>query len=100
MVEYKARRLGLPTKKISAAGTSSRCAECGGKVNPKAHRMVTCTRCHVSIDRDKNAGKNILARGLWFGPVRSTDEAMVRARSGKPDSNTSVDADQSSRGSP
>ncbi len=30
MVEYKARRLGLPTKKVSAAGTSSRCAECGG----------------------------------------------------------------------
>ncbi len=100
MVEYKARRLGLPTKKISAAGTSSRCAECGGKMNPEAHRMVTCTRCHVSIDRDKNAGKNILARGLWFGPVGSADEAMVRARSGKPDSNTSVDADQSSRGSP
>ena len=54
------------------------------------------------MDRDKNAGRNILARGLWwFGPVGSASEAMaVRARSGKPDSNTLVDADQSSHGSP
>ena len=100
MVEYKARRLGLPTKKISAAGTSSRCAECGGKLNSEAYRIVRCRKCRVSVDRDENAGHNILARGLWFGPVGSAGEAMVRARSGRPDSNTSVDADQSSRGSP
>ena len=100
MVEYKARRLGLPTKKVLATGTSSKCAECGGRLNSEAYRIVRCKNCRMSKDRDENAGRNILARGLWFGPVGFADEAMVRARSGRPDSNTSVDADQSSRGSP
>ncbi len=31
---------------------------------PEEHRMMRCPTCRITTDRDKNASRNILARGL------------------------------------
>jgi len=76
-IEYKARWLGLPVTYIKAAGTSSKCAECGSKMKPEEHRKMFCPVCNTVVDRDINAAKNILARGTKVVPVGAAGEAIV-----------------------
>jgi len=76
-IEYKARWLGLPVTYVNAAGTSSKCAECGSKMIPEEHRMLFCSKCSVKVDRDVNAAKNILTRGTKVVPIGVASEAMV-----------------------
>ncbi|QLH06319.1 zinc ribbon domain-containing protein [Nitrosopumilus ureiphilus] len=75
-IEYKAKWAGLPVKHVKAHGTSSKCAVCGSKLVPEEHRMMRCVMCKILINRDENAAKNILARGLRFDPNAPQVEAM------------------------
>ncbi len=79
-LEYKARWLGLPIKYVKASGTSSKCAVCGSKMVPEEHRMMFCPRCTVAFDRDINAAKNILARGIRVMPDAVQNEAMKQSK--------------------
>ena len=79
-IEYKARWFGLPVIYVSAAGTSSKCAVCGSKIEPEEHRMLFCPNCNVTVDRDINAAKNILARGLRLRPDALQGEAMKQSK--------------------
>lgn len=78
--EYKARWLGLPVKYVRAAGTSSKCAVCGSKMVPEEHRIMFCLCCNIAVDRDVNAAKNILARGMRVVPDAVQCEAMKQSR--------------------
>ncbi len=76
-LDYKARWNGIVPIKINPKGTSSKCAGCGGKMsNAEERRMVRCPVGNITVDRDKHASINILARGLKVGPVGSASEAM------------------------
>lgn len=74
--------------KIDAAGTTRTCADCG-YVNPKQITlMITCAGCGRVYDRDHNATRNILARGVVVREEqislaqenRSKAEGMKKAR--------------------
>ena len=55
--------------------------------------MIRCMRCGFYCDRDKNAGVNVLAKGLGFSLAGPTSEAMVRDGRGRDSAaKTSVDA--------
>ncbi len=79
-IEYKARWLGLPVIYVNPHGTSVKCSKCGSRLArvPEENRMLRCARCGLSVDRDVNAAKNILARGMRFVPVAPAVEAMVQ----------------------
>lgn len=79
-IEYKAKWAGLPVQHVKAAGTSSKCAECGIKLIPEEHRMMWCPNCRKIIDRDVNAARNILARGLWLRPDALQGEVMRQSK--------------------
>ena len=80
-IEYKAKWEGIPVQYVDARGTSSRCSICGCKTYPNEHRLLYCPKCNISVDRDVNAAKNILARGgLRFGPDGRPVEAMVSVK--------------------
>lgn len=65
MNEYKSVDCsGFPVIFVKPNGTSSKCAACGSKLIPEEHRMMWCPSCRYVVDRDVNASRNILARGL------------------------------------
>ncbi len=92
-IQYKAEWNGLPVIYVYPHGTSAKCSMCGHRVLPEENRMLHCPSCGISVNRDVNAAKNILARGLRFRPVGSASEAMVREPA-RPEVILKVDADQ------
>ncbi len=62
-IEYKARWEGIPVVYVAARGTSVNCSICGSRTYPNGRRTLSCSKCDISIDRDVNAARNILAKG-------------------------------------
>jgi putative transposase len=78
-IQYKADWNGIPVIYVRAHGTSAKCSMCGHKqVLPEENRQLHCPKCGLTVDRDENVARNILARGLRFKPVGSASEAMVQ----------------------
>lgn len=80
-IEYKAALAGVPVIKVNPWNTSRSCPACGDvQRRVRVGRMFECRSCDWRIDRQINAGLNILksalalskdeawARGLWFDP--------------------------------
>jgi len=65
LLTYKAERSGGRLIKVNARYTSQDCSGCGARV-PKtlSVRTHSCTACGLVLDRDWNAARNVLARGL------------------------------------
>ncbi len=89
-IEYKARWEGLPVTYVHPYGTSAKCSICGSRMAriPEENRQLKCPTCGVTVDRDLNAARNILARGVRFAPIALPVEAMVQepAAGGNPES--------------
>jgi putative transposase len=77
-IQYKAEWNGIPVIYVRAHGTSAKCSMCGHHALPEENRQLHCPHCGLTIDRDVNAARNIVARGLRFKPVGSAIEAMVQ----------------------
>lgn len=62
---HKAESAGVTVVEIDPRGTSQMCSGCGREV-PKdlSVRRHDCPRCGLSLHRDENAARNVLARGL------------------------------------
>ena len=75
-IEYKALWAGLPVQYVNANGTSSKCSKCGVKLISEENRMMSCASCKSIVDRDINASRNILNRGMRFVPHAVQSEAM------------------------
>ncbi len=64
-LEYFADKYGKVAIAIPPHGTSQICANCGQKVEKTlSTRTHVCPHCNYVEDRDINAGKNILQKGL------------------------------------
>jgi putative transposase len=94
-IQYKADWNGIPVIYVRPSGTSARCSICGHRVLPEENRQLHCPNCNLTVDRDVNAARNILARGLRFKPVGSAREAMVAEPAPQQAVICRVDADQS-----
>lgn len=69
MLEYKAIRLQVLFAEVNESYTTQACSGCGSIAGPKGRaglneRVWECGDCGTVHDRDVNAAKNILARGL------------------------------------
>jgi putative transposase len=73
-IQYKADWNGIPVIYVKAHGTSAKCSTCGHRVLPEENRQLHCPNCDLTIDRDVNAARNIVARGLRFKPVGSASD--------------------------
>ncbi|MGQ0772513.1 MAG: RNA-guided endonuclease InsQ/TnpB family protein [Nitrososphaerota archaeon] len=87
-VEYKSEWYnGISVIKIKPNKTSSRCSICGGITIPEENRQIRC-QCGHKEDRDINAARNILykgvpvvqLRGLRLGPDAPQGEAMKQSK--------------------
>ena len=65
VLRCKAERAGAEVVAVNPRGTSQECSGCGVVVPKKlAERWHTCPHCGLSLHRDENAARNILARAL------------------------------------
>jgi putative transposase len=61
----KAESAGVAYVEVDARGTSQQCSGCGSEVRKDLSvRWHNCGHCGLSLHRDENAARNILARGL------------------------------------
>ena len=64
-VEYKAECAGTSVFRVDPRNTSNLCSGCGHMVKKDLSvRIHECPHCNLKLDRDVNAAKNILSRGL------------------------------------
>ena len=82
VLRCKAERAGAEVVAVNPRGTSQECSGCGVVVaKTLADRWHTCPDCGLSLHRDENAARNILARALLArtGPTDlKSNPALVR----------------------
>lgn len=61
---YKASTRGKFVKYINEAYTTQTCSHCGENNKPGSSKVYCCSKCKTKVDRDANASKNILMKGL------------------------------------
>jgi putative transposase len=83
-IAYKARRAGVPTVWVDPAGTSRTCADCGhaDKRNRVSQARFTCRGCGVVAHADRNASRNVAARGQVAWDAGRESRAPAPARHG------------------
>src|SRR2546428_3342067 len=72
-IEYKAALAGVPIIKINPAWTSKTCPVCGARRRDRVGKDFVCLACDWEMDRQINAGLNILKTAL------ASNEALARA---------------------
>jgi putative transposase len=71
LLGYKCERSGSRLVRVNARGTSQDCSRCGTKVSKTLSvRVHSCANCGVVLDRDLNAARNVLLRGLALDKAR------------------------------
>jgi len=72
-IEYKAALAGVPIIKVHPAWTSKTCPVCGARRRDRVGQDFVCLSCDWEMDRQHNAGLNILKSAL------ASNEALARA---------------------
>src|SRR5437667_2945194 len=72
-IEYKAALAGVPVIKVNPAWTSKTCPVCGARRRDRVGKDFACLVCDWEMDRQINAGRNILKTAL------PSNEALARA---------------------
>jgi putative transposase len=64
MIEYKARRAGIPVVLVDPRNTSRKCCACGycDKHNRKSQSCFQCLECGFELNADRNAALNIASK--------------------------------------
>ncbi|TLZ68146.1 MAG: IS200/IS605 family element transposase accessory protein TnpB [Methanobacteriota archaeon] len=72
-IEYKAALAGVPIIKVNPQWTSKTCPVCGARRRDRVGKDFVCLMCDWEMDRQINAGMNILKTAL------ASNEALARA---------------------
>jgi putative transposase len=76
---YKTERRGGRVILVEPRGTSQECSGCGRLVEKAlSERVHSCPHCGLELDRDVNAARNILARGLEQVRVEGDPLPVIR----------------------
>jgi putative transposase len=83
LVKHKAEYAGVTVMQVDPSKTSQICSACHkeGEHKDLSVRTHVCEHCGVVLDRDKNAARNILDRGLGRSPRETVDTGTFRVTS-------------------
>lgn len=97
MLQYKCDDAGVWFKEVNEAYSTQECSCCHSRTGPKGQeqlnvRLWTCSVCSTEHDRDVNAAKNILRRGLLAmeeefsaaAEAKAGETAVNKGRLGRP----------------
>ena len=68
-IEYKAALAGVPVIKVNPQWTSKTCPMCGARRRDRVGKVFVCLMCDWEMDRQINAGLNILKTALAGNPA-------------------------------
>jgi IS605 OrfB family transposase len=68
-IEYKAALAAVPIIKVNPAWTSKTCPVCGARRRDRVGKVFVCLMCDWEMDRQINAGLNILKTALAANPA-------------------------------
>jgi len=71
-IRMKTLEQGIVAVELNERGTTHRCCRCGSKMLDLENRVLRCTRCGLTIDRDVHGALNIAMRALNQGFPRGT----------------------------
>jgi putative transposase len=78
---------GIPIIVLKPNKTSAKCSICGAKTIPEESRQIRCPVCGHTENRDINAARNILYRGVqtqlrgpWLRPDAPQNEVMKQSK--------------------
>lgn len=77
-ISYKAESAGRWAVPVNPRGTSQKCSACGRTVSKTLEERTHLCECGLVLDRDHNAGLNILALGM--SAVGSSAQSIQRLR--------------------
>ena len=86
MVDYKAARAGSRLIQVDPAYTSQQCSQCAFVVPKTLGERVHKCSCGLTLDRDVNAARVVLARGLSIStpdPARDRSDVETRQPDGQ-----------------
>jgi putative transposase len=72
---YKAESASREVRTVAPRGTSQRCSACGAIVLKDLSQRIHSCSCGLTLDRDVNAARNILALGLQSVGLRAIEAA-------------------------
>jgi putative transposase len=80
LVKHKAEWAGVTVMQVDPKKTSQMCSACGkeGEHKDLSVRTHVCIHCGVVLDRDHNAARNILDRGLGRSPRETVTAGTFR----------------------
>jgi putative transposase len=80
LVKHKAEWAGVTVMQVDPKKTSQMCSACGkeGEHKDLSVRTHVCVHCGVVLDRDHNAARNILDRGLGRSPRETVTTGTFR----------------------
>lgn len=81
-LQYKGVKAGCTVVKVNPSGTSQNCSCCGNKVQKDLSERVHRCSCGLTLDRDENAARNVLARALEKSAPSCPVGAEVKGRGG------------------
>lgn len=88
LLVYKAEKAGTEVVLVDPKDTSKECSQCGVKTDKKLwQREHNCPSCGYETDRDYNAAKNILRKGLGEGRAEVTPAKTATSTENKDQSN-------------
>lgn len=76
---YKAEKAGRWVVAVNPRGTSQKCSGCGAVVKKKLSERTHSCVCGLTLDRDHNAGLNILALGMSAAGLQPSEFAQTTA---------------------
>jgi putative transposase len=82
-LEYFGKVFGKITIAVPASGTSQECSNCGSVVKKTLSTRTHSCQCGCVLDRDHNAARNILSRGLGTAGHAGTFMLDMRKASGE-----------------
>lgn len=73
MIQYKAKRAGVPYTEVDPRNSSRECSQCGhvAKANRKTQAKFCCVSCGHSENADANASRVVAGRAVINRPIES-----------------------------
>ena len=75
---HACERTGVTLHIVDEAYTTKTCGKCGELNDVGSNKKYTCEHCHIVLDRDMNAARNIGIKNIGLVPPYDTENSIIQ----------------------